>query len=317
MFKGDTLIFSKKKHALNNDSSNSHNVISSNKSKDFIENLWKYIFLGCASIAILSIITITIFIFAKGSPAIFEIGVFDFLFSAKWKPSAEKYGIFAMIIGSIYATIGAITIGVPIGIFTAVFLAEIAPDWLTKIMRPSVELLAGIPSVVYGFFGLIVIVPIIDSMPGSGSSGSSLLAACIILGIMILPTIISITETSLRSVPKEYKEGALAIGASHMQTIFTVMIPAAKSGILTGVILGIGRAIGETMAVILVCGNTVKIPLSIFDRFRPMTANIALEMSYAFGLHQEALLATGVILFIFIMILNLILNSLTHKVGDR
>lgn len=317
MFKGEGLTSSKKKHTKDNNEDVSYKDISSNKKKDFIEILWKYTFLGCASIAILSIITITVFIFVEGSPAIFKIGIFDFLFSAKWKPSAEKYGILAMIIGSVYATIGAIIIGVPIGILTSVFLAEIAPDWITKMMRPAVELLAGIPSVVYGFFGLIVVVPIIDSMEASGSSGSSLLAACIILGIMILPTIISITETSLRSVPKEYKEGSLALGASHMQTIFKVMIPAAKSGILTGVILGIGRAIGETMAVILVCGNTVKIPLSIFDRFRPMTANIALEMSYAFGLHQEALLATGVILFIFIMILNFILNSLTHKAGDK
>lgn len=317
MFKGEGLTSSKKKHTKDNNEDVSYKDISSNKKKDFIEILWKYIFLGCASIAILSIITITVFIFVEGSPAIFKIGVFDFLFSAKWKPSAEKYGILAMIIGSVYATIGAIIIGVPIGILTSVFLAEIAPDWITKIMRPAVELLAGIPSVVYGFFGLIVVVPIIDSMEASGSSGSSLLAACIILGIMILPTIISITETSLRAVPKEYKEGSLALGASHIQTIFKVMIPAAKSGILAGVILGIGRAIGETMAVILVCGNTVKIPLSIFDRFRPMTANIALEMSYAFGLHQEALLATGVILFIFIMILNFILNSLTHKAGDK
>lgn len=310
MFKGRVLKSDEGKHT-------SQMHIISNKKKDFTESLWKYIFLICASIAILSIITITVFIFVEGSPAIFEIGIFDFLFSSKWKPSAEKFGIFAMIIGSVYATIGAIIIGVPIGIFTSVFIAEIAPDWMRKIIKLAVALLAGIPSVVFGFFALIVIVPIIDSMEASGSSGSSLLAACIILGVMILPTIISISETSIRAVPREYKEGSLALGASHIQTIFKVMIPAAKSGIIASVILGIGRAIGETMAVILVCGNTVKIPFSIFDRFRPMTANIALEMSYAFGLHQEALLATGVILFIFIMILNFILNSLTHKAGDK
>ncbi|WP_461207330.1 phosphate ABC transporter permease subunit PstC [Clostridium sp. DL1XJH146] len=313
MQKGETLINSELIH----EEENSRFDLSTNKKKDIIELVWKYIFLFCASIAILSVFTITIFIFAKGSPAIFEIGIFDFLFGMEWKPSADTFGIFAMIIGSVYATLGAIVIGVPIGVLTAVFIAELAPDWMAKIIKPAVNLLAGIPSVVFGFFGLIVIVPLINKLPGSGSSGSSLLAGWFILGVMVLPTIITITETSIRAVPKEYKEGSLALGASHIHTIFKVMIPAAKSGIIAGVVLGIGRAIGETMAIILVCGNTVQIPSSIFDRFRPMTANIALEMAYAFGIHERALFGTGVILFIFIMILNFILNSLTNKAGDR
>ncbi|WP_432409680.1 phosphate ABC transporter permease subunit PstC [Wukongibacter sp. M2B1] len=285
-----------------------------NKKRKVFETIIERLFFTCACVAILSVAIITLFIFIKGGPAIFKIGLVDFLFGQEWMPEADIYGIFPMIIASIYATFGAIIVGVPIGILTAVFLAEIAPDWLTKLIRPAVELLAGIPSVVYGFFGLVVIVPIIDEIWGGG--GNSLLAAIMILSIMILPTIVNISETSIRAVPKEYKEGSLALGASHIQTIFKVIIPAAKSGILAAVVLGIGRAIGETMAVILVAGNTPLIPNSLLDRVRPMTANIALEMGYAFGLHQEALFATGVILFIFIMILNIFLNVVTHKAGE-
>lgn len=285
-----------------------------NKKRIFFERVIEGLFLLCACVAILSVAVITIFIFAKGSPAIFKIGVTDFLFGREWMPQADIYGIFPMIIASIYATIGAIIVGVPIGVLTAVFLAEIAPKWLTKIIRPAVELLAGIPSVVYGFFGLVVIVPIIDKI--WENEGNSLLAVIIILSVMILPTIVNISETSIRAVPREYKEGSLAMGASHIQTIFKVIIPAARSGILAAVVLGIGRAIGETMAVILVAGNTPLIPKSLLARVRPMTSNIALEMSYAFGLHQEALLATGVILFIFIMLLNIFLNAVTHKAGE-
>lgn len=244
----------------------------------------------------------------------FKIGFKEFIFGTRWKPLAGIFGILPMIIGSVYVTLGSIIIGVPIGILTAVFIAEIAPSWLAKIVRPAVELLAGIPSVVYGFFGLLVIVPKIDKLFFNG--GNSLLAASIILGIMILPTIVNISETSIRAVPKAYKEGSFAMGASHIQTIFGVILPAAKSGILAAVVLGIGRAIGETMAVILVAGNTVLIPHSLLDRFRPLTANIAIEMGYAYGDHQSALFATGVVLFIFIMILNLVLNTLLHKVGE-
>ncbi|MTI70738.1 MAG: phosphate ABC transporter permease subunit PstC [Firmicutes bacterium] len=285
-----------------------------NKLQNFIEKIIENIFFISACMAIISVAVISVFIFYKGGPAIFQIGVKEFLTGTTWQPLGDYFGILPMIIGSIYATIGAIIIGVPIGILTAVFIAELAPEWIQNIVRPSVELLAGIPSVVYGFFGLLVFVPFIaDTL---GGAGNSLLAASVILGIMILPTVINISVTSLNSVPKEYKEGSLAMGASHIQTIFKVMIPAAKSGILAAVILGIGRAIGETMAVILVAGNTPLIPDSLTDPIRTMTANIALEMGYAYGLHQEALFATGVILFIFIMILNIMLNLFTNKAGE-
>ncbi|WIF96224.1 phosphate ABC transporter permease subunit PstC [Caminicella sporogenes] len=288
--------------------------LKENKKRKYFERIIETFFLICALAAIIAVFMISIFIFIKGGPAIFKIGIKDFLLGTKWKPMLDIYGILPMILASIYATFGAVILGVPVGLFTAVFLAEIAPEWLTKIVRPAVQLLAGIPSVVYGFFGLIVIVPIIDKLFGGG--GNSLLAVIFILTIMILPTIVSVSETSIRAVPKEYKEGSLAMGASHIQTIFKVIIPAARSGILAAVVLGIGRAIGETMAVILVAGNTPLIPHSILDRVRTMTANIAIEMGYAFGLHQEALFATGVILFIFIMFFNIVLNIFTHKVGE-
>ncbi|RKD25357.1 phosphate ABC transporter permease subunit PstC [Caminicella sporogenes] len=288
--------------------------LKENKKRKYFERIIETFFLICALAAIIAVFMISIFIFIKGGPAIFKIGIKDFLLGTKWKPMLDIYGILPMILASIYATFGAVILGVPVGLFTAIFLAEIAPEWIAKIVRPAVELLAGIPSVVYGFFGLIVIVPIIDKLFGGG--GNSLLAVIFILTIMILPTIVSISETSIRAVPKEYKEGSLAMGASHIQTIFKVIIPAARSGILAAVVLGVGRAIGETMAVILVAGNTPLIPHSILDRVRTMTANIAIEMGYAFGLHQEALFATGVILFIFIMFFNIVLNIFTHKVGE-
>lgn len=282
---------------------------------DMLRKTWEKfvesIFLICACIAILSVAVITIYIFVKGSPAIFKIGLWNFISGTEWKPGAGIYGILPMITGSLLATLGAVAAGVFIGLFTAIFLAEIAPSWLVGIYRPAVELLAGIPSVVYGFFGLIVIVPLISKY--FGGAGNSLLAVIIILAVMILPTIVSITETSLRTVPAAYKEGSLALGASHIQTIFRVMIPAAKSGIMAGVVLGIGRAIGETMAVILVAGNTPLIPHALTDRIRTLTGNIAIEMGYAQGLQQEALFATGVVLFIFIMLLNIVLNVLIHR----
>lgn len=279
------------------------------------ELFFRRLFFLSATAAIAAVVAITIFIFASGLPAIVEIGFFDFVFGAKWKPSADIYGIFPMIIGSFAATGGAILIGVPMGIFTAIFMSEIAPDYLSRLIRPAIELLAGIPSVVYGFWGLVVLVPLIDKLWGGG--GNSLLAAIVILTIMILPTIVNVSEAALRAVPKTYGQGSLALGASKVETIFRVKLPAAKSGILAAVVLGIGRAIGETMAVILVAGNTPQIPGALTDRIRTMTANIAMEMGYAFGIHQEALFATGVVLFIFIMALNLILNRVTHKAGDE
>jgi len=284
------------------------------KITDIIEkNVEAFLFI-CAIMAVLSVVIISAYIFIKGTPAIAKIGFFEFIFGNEWNPSAELFGIFPMIVGSIYLTLGAIIVGVPIGLLTAVFLAELSPKWLTKIITPAVELLAGIPSVVYGFFGLIVIVPLIDKIFGGG--GNSLLAAIIILSIMILPTIINISRTSIKAVPSAYKEGSLALGASNIETIFKVIIPAAKSGILASVVLAVGRAIGETMAVILVAGNTPVIPTSLTSSFRTLTANIAMEMSYASGLHLEALFATGVVLFIFIMILNFTLNMLTYKEGE-
>lgn len=282
--------------------------------RSVIEYVIEHLFLICALISIISVLIITIFIFINGVPIFFKVGFKEIIFGMEWKPQEEKFGIFPMILASVAATIGAITVGVSIGLMTAVFLSEVAPKWLSGIIRPAIELLAGIPSVVYGFFGLIVIVPIVDQMFGGG--GNSLFVGIVILSIMILPTIISIAETSIRAVPKEYKEGSLALGASHIQTIFKVIIPAAKSGIMAAVVLGMGRAIGETMAAILVIGNTPQIPHSLFDRIRTLTSNIAIEMSYAQGLHQEALFATGVVLFVFIMLLNVILNVIIRKGGE-
>jgi phosphate transport system permease protein len=216
-----------------------------------------------------------------------------------------------MIVASLYATIGAIVVGVPIGLLTAIFISEVAPKWMANILSPMVDLLAAIPSVVYGFFGLIVILPLIDNVFRNGGNG--LLAVILILGVMILPTIINISAYAIKSVPKEFKEGSLALGATKMQTIFKVTLPAAKSGILAGVILGIGRAVGETMAVLLVAGNAAIMPTSLISRVRTLTGNIAVEMSYATGLHQEALFATGVVLFAFIIILNIALRAITSR----
>lgn len=295
------------------------NMLTQNKYTVRLEKLIELIFFLSAFVAVLSVVVITTFIFIKGMPAILEIGIVNFLLGTEWNPSGDIYGIFPMIISTLFSTIGAIIIGVPIGILTSVFIAEIAPKGISNIVRPAVQLLAGIPSVVYGFFGLIVVVPIVgefqEILTGENMGGNSLLATSIILGVMILPTIINISETSLRSVPKKYSEGSLALGATKIQTIFKVIIPAAKSGILASVVLGLGRAIGETMAVILVSGNTTSIPNSVFDSLRPLTANIALEMGYATGLHQGALFGTGVVLFVFIMLLNLILTKFVNKAG--
>jgi len=289
--------------------------IGNYKRRSFIEHIAENILLLCAFLSIISVLVITVYIFASGFPIFGKVGFREIVLGMDWKPLEGKFGIFPMIVASLIATFGAIVVGVSIGMMTAVFLAEVSPKWLVKIVRPGVELLAGIPSVVYGFFGLIVLVPIIDKYFGGG--GNSLLAAIIILGIMILPTIVSITETSLRAVPPEYKEGSLALGASQIQTIFKVTIPAAKSGIMAGIVLGMGRAIGETMAVILVIGNTPQIPGSLIERARTLTSNIAIEMSYAEGMHQEALFATGMVLFVFIMILNIILIALFRKAGEE
>ena len=287
-----------------------------NKSKYFIESLTEKIFLISASVAVISLLLIIGFVFYKGlRPFIIEgYSFWDFIFGTQWIPSANKYGILPMIVASLGATIGALLIGVPVGILTSIFIAEIAPKKIAKIMSGAVELLAGIPSVLYGVFGLAIIVPTIQEVFNL-PKGQSLLAVIIVLAIMMLPTVITVSETAIRAVPNAYKEGSLALGASKTETIFKVIVPAAKSGIMTGVVLGIGRAIGETMAVILVAGNTPVIPSSIMDSVRPLTTNIALEMGYAFGTHQKMLFATGVVLFTFILILNLVLSKLSNKGG--
>lgn len=285
-----------------------------NKNKYLVENITEKIFMISALVAVISLLLIIGFVFYKGlTPFLIKgYSFIDFLFGTEWIPSAGKFGIGSMIVTSILATIGALLIGVPIGILSAIFIVEICPKKYAKIISTSVELLAGIPSVLYGIFGLVIVVPtiqIIFNLP----KGQSLLAVIFVLAIMMLPTIISLSETAIKSVPKAYKEGSLALGASEIETIFKVTVPAAKSGILAGVILGMGRALGETMAVILVAGNSIAFPTSIVDSVRPLTTNIALEMGYATGTHQNMLFATGVVLFIFIIIINLVLTKLTSK----
>lgn len=277
----------------------------------FKEKIWKKIFFLTAAFSILSVVLICIFLFANGIPAIKEIGCFDFLFGKKWKPGSDLYGIFSMIIGTIYVTAGAIIFGVPAGLFTAVFLAEFCPKKLHKVLKHAIDLLAGIPSVVYGFFALMVIVPFVRDV--FGGNGSSVLSASILLGIMILPTIISVSESAILAVPSSYYEGARALGASHERSVFFTVVPAAKSGIFAGIILGIGRAAGETMAVIMVAGNQARIPDSILKGVRTLTANIVIEMGYATDLHRQALIATGVVLFVFIMIINLVFNLIKEN----
>ena len=271
--------------------------------KNIKETGMKILFLIAACTSILAVALICIFLFANGLPAIAEVGPLKFLFGTDWSPLSNRFGILPMIVGSIYVTAGAIIIGVPIGILCAVFLAEFCPKKLYKILKPAVELMAGIPSIVYGFFGLVVIVPIMQDL--FGGSGKSVLTASVLLGIMILPTIVGVAESSIRAVPRSYYEGALALGATHERSVFKTVVPAAKSGITAGVILGVGRAIGETMAVMMVAGNQAVIPESIFSGVRTLTTNIVMEMGYAQDLHREVLLATGVVLCVFILIINL------------
>ena len=268
----------------------------------FKENSMRVVFLICACVSILAVVLICVFIFANGVPAMGEVGVFKFLTGTRWKPGQDIYGILPMIIGSIYVTAGAIIIGVPLGLLCAVFMAKFCPKRLYKVFKPALNLLAGIPSVIYGFFGLVVIVPAMQDIFGGG--GKSVLTASIVLGIMILPTIISVSESSLRAVPESYYEGALALGATHERSVFRVTLPAAKSGVTAGVVLGIGRAIGEATAVSMVAGNQAVIPESLTKGVRTLTTNIILEMGYATDLHREMLIATAVVLFVFILIIN-------------
>ena len=287
-----------------------------NKTKYTIEKLAKNVFMVSALVAVISLLLIIGFVFYKGLTPFIAKGYsfIDFITGTTWVPSANKFGILPMIVASIISTIGALLIGAPIGILTAVFIAEVAPKKVAKVICSGVDLLAGIPSVLYGLFGLAVIVPTMQDLFNL-PKGQSLLAVIIVLSIMMLPTIISVSQTAIKSVPNAYREGSLSLGASKIETIFKVVLPAAKSGILAAVVLGTGRALGETMAVMLVAGNSPVIPNSIMDSVRPLTTNIALEMGYAFGTHQEMLFATGVVLFAFILILNLLLNKLSNKEG--
>lgn len=275
---------------------------------------------ACASV--LAVALICVFLFANGIPAMKEIGFGKFLTGEIWKPNNDIYGILPMIVGSLYVTAGAIVFGVPIGILTAVFMAFYCPKQIYKPLKTATELLAGIPSVVYGFFGLVVLVPLIRNMGRSlkemgilrsAGNGSSILTASLLLGMMILPTIIGLTESSLRAVPEQYYEGAVALGATHERAIFKVVLPAAKSGVVAAIVLGVGRAIGETMAVIMVAGNQARMPAGIFKGVRTLTANIVIEMGYAAGLHREALIATGVVLFVFILIINFCVALLNRR----
>ncbi len=280
--------------------------------KNIKEKVMKLLFFLTALVSIAAVILICIFLFASGIPAIKEIGVFKFLLGTSWKPANNLYGILPMIVGSFYVTAGALMIGVPIGILTAVFMARFAPRSIYAPLKAAVNLMAGIPSVVYGFFGLVVLVPFIRE--AFGGRGMSVLTASVLLGLMILPTIISVSETSIRAVPESYYEGGLALGASHERSVFFTVLPAAKSGIFAGVVLGIGRAVGETMAVMMVAGNQAVIPDSMLSGVRTLTTNIVLEMGYSTDLHREALIGTAVVLFVFILIINLSLSLFKRRV---
>lgn len=285
--------------------------------KNILETVMKGVFFLAALTSVTAVALICIFLFANGIPAMGEIGLAEFLGGQEWAPTnvPPSYGIFTMILGSLYITVGAIVIGVPIGILTAVFLARFCPQKLYKVLKPAIELLAGIPSIVYGFFGLVVIVPFIRNT--FGGNGSSILTASIVLGIMILPTIVGVSESAIKAVPESYYEGSLALGATKERSVFCCVLPAAKSGILAGVILGVGRAIGETMAVVLIAGNQPWIPSSILDGVRTLTTNIVLEMGYATGLHREALIATAVVLFAFILIINLVFAFFNRRSAKK
>lgn len=296
-----------------------HNVEigKANKRKYMLEKVSARIFLICALLSVITLLLIIGFVFYKGSHPFVAGGYsfMDFIFGTDWVPSEDKFGIFPMIVASIFATMGALVIGVPIGLFTAIFIAEIAPKSVAKIISPAIQLLAGIPSVLYGVFGLAIIVPFLQNTFGL-VKGQSLLAVILVLAIMMLPTIVTVAETAIRAVPNTYREGSLALGVSQIGTIFKVVVPAAKSGIVTAIVLGLGRALGETMAVILVAGNSLIVPTSLTDSVRPLTTNIALEMGYAAGTHQEMLFTTGIVLFSFILILNFVIAKISAKGGN-
>ncbi len=279
--------------------------------KKYKEALAKTGFILAACVSILAVALICAFIFANGVPGMAKIGVLNFLAGTVWRPGNNIFGILPMIIGSIYVTAGALVLGVPIGVTTALFMSRFASKRAVKIMKQAIALLAGIPSVVYGFFGLVVIVPLIRSI--FGGNGTSMLAACVILGIMILPTIISISVPALDAVPQSYYEGALALGATHERAVIRVIAPAARSGVTASIILGVGRAIGEAMAVMMVAGNQPRLPKGLLQGVRTLTSNIVMEMGYAAELHREALIATAAVLFVFILVINLLFSALKRR----
>ena len=278
--------------------------------KKYSEKIMHVVFLLAACASILAVILICAFLFVNGIPTIGKIGLGNFVLGKIWMPKSGIFGIFPMIIGSIYVTAGAILVGVPVGILAAIYMATFCNERVYKIVKPAVDLLAGIPSVVYGFFGMVVLVPTFRNMFGNGNC---VFTASILLGIMILPTIIGVSESAIRAVPESYYEGSLGLGASHERSVFFAVLPAAKSGILAGIVLGIGRAIGETMAVVMVAGNQAIIPDGMFSGVRTLTSNIVLEMGYATDLHREALIATAVVLFVFILMINLCFAVLKSK----
>jgi phosphate transport system permease protein len=284
--------------------------------KNIKETLMGGVFFIAALASVLAVLLICVFLFSSGIPAMGRIGLFRFLLGREWSPTdvPPSFGIWPMILGSLYVTAGAVLLGVPVGVFTAVFMAAMCPKRLYRLLKPALELLAGIPSVVYGFFGLVIIVPFVRET--FGGSGSSILTASALLGIMILPTVTGIAESAIRAVPGAYYEGALALGASHSRSVFFAVLPAAKSGIFAGAVLGVGRAIGETMAVIMVAGNQARMPAGVLKGARTLTANIVIEMGYAAGLHREALIATGVVLFVFILAINVSFSILKRR-GEK
>lgn len=279
--------------------------------KKYMETSMKLVFLVAASLFIIALLLIIGFIFTGGAPAIAEIGLFEFLTGKQWRPENDIYGILPMIVGSVCVTLGAMLVGVPLGILTSVFMSRFCPKRLYGILHPFLELLAGIPSVVYGFFGLVVMVPLVRDV--FGGDGASMLTACLLLGIMILPTIIGVSEAAITAVPQEIYDGAVALGASHEKSVFTAVLPAAKSGIMTSVVLGVGRAIGETMAVIMVAGNQTRMPTGILKGVSTMTGNIVMEMGYAADLHRQALIATAAVLFAFILVINLVFALIKRR----
>ncbi len=275
------------------------------------ESMAKAVFTFTALVSILAVALIGVFLFVNGVPGMAKIGAWDFISGEKWKPGQEVFGILPFIMGSIYVTAGALVFGVPAGLLTALFLSRFASKQMAKLLRPAVQLLAGIPSVVYGFFGLVVLVPLVRDV--FGGTGSSLLTASALLGMMILPTIITVAESALNAVPSSYYEGALALGATHERSVFHVVLPAAKSGVMAGIILGIGRAIGEATAVMMVAGNRTSMPKSLLKGVRTLTSNIVIEMGYATDMHREALIATAVVLFVFILLINVLTSILKRR----